>query len=110
MSLPFILGMVVFSIFVGGAITAIGYYTPFMYLSAILMPIGAGLLSTLKPDSGHAEWIGYQAIFGFGTGAGFQQPLLAAQAVLPLADIPIGTAIMMFAQVCPLHHLHIAHC
>ncbi|KAF2663105.1 MFS general substrate transporter [Microthyrium microscopicum] len=99
MSLPFILGMVIFSIIAGGVITTTGYYTPFMYLSAVLIPIGAGLLSTLQPDSGHAKWIGYQAIFGFGTGAGFQQPLLAAQACLPLADIPIGTAIMMFSQI-----------
>jgi len=99
MSLPFILGMVIFSILTGGLVTVIGYYTPFMYMAAILMPIGAGLLSTLKPDSGHAEWIGYQALFGFGVGSGFQQPLLAAQTVLPLDDIPVGTAIMMFSQI-----------
>jgi hypothetical protein len=100
MSLPFILGMVIFSIVAGGLVTVIGYYTPFMYIAAIAMPIGAGLLSTLKPDSGSAKWIGYQIIFGLGIGCGFQQPLIAAQAALPLEDIPVGTAIMMFSQVC----------
>jgi MFS family permease len=99
MSLPFILGMVIFSMVAGGLVTVVGYYTPFMYIAAIAMPIGAGLLSTLKPDSGHAKWIGYQVIFGLGIGCGFQQPLIAAQAALPLEDIPVGTAIMMFSQV-----------
>ena len=100
MALPLILSMVVLSIAAGGIITATGYYNPWMILCAILMPIGAGLLSTLAPDSGHAKWIGYQVIFGIGIGAGFQQPLIVAQAALPLSDVPIGTAIMMFAQVC----------
>lgn len=42
--------------------------------------------------------IGYQFIFGAGIGAGMQQTLIAAQTALPLSDVPIGTAIMMFAQ------------
>lgn len=99
MTLPFILTMVIFSILAGGLITVVGYYTPFMYIAAIAMPIGAGLLSTLQPDSSSAKWIGYQIIFGIGIGCGMQQPLIAAQAALPLQDVPIGTAIMMFAQI-----------
>ncbi|KAK5242029.1 MFS sugar transporter [Cryomyces antarcticus] len=62
------------------------------------MAIGAGLLSTFKTDTGHAMWIGYQFIFGAGVGLGMQQTLIAVQTVLPAADIPIGTAIMMFSQ------------
>jgi hypothetical protein len=100
MVLPLILSMVILSITAGGIITATGYYNPWMILCVIMMPIGAGLLSTLHPDSGHAKWIGYQVIFGIGIGSGFQQPLIVAQAALPLADVPIGTAIMVFAQVC----------
>jgi len=98
-SLPLILSMVVFSILAGGVITTTGYYNPWMILCVILLPIGAGLLTTLSPESGHAKWIGYQIIFGLGLGAGFQQPLIVAQATLPAADIPVGTAIMMFSQV-----------
>jgi hypothetical protein len=99
MSLPLILTMVIMNILAGVVTTVVGYYTPFMLLCVIVTPIGAGLLSTLKPDSGHAMWIGYQAMVGLGVGAGFQQPLLAAQATLPLDDISIGTAIMMFSQI-----------
>ena len=70
-----------------------------MYGTVVFAPIGAGLLSTLSVDSPSREWIGFQVIFGIGIGMGFQQPLICAQAALPLADIPIGTAIMMFSQI-----------
>lgn len=70
MSLPLILGLVIVSIIGGALITIFGYYTPFMILSSILMSIGAGLLTTLKTDSGHGKWIGYQAMTGFGVGFG----------------------------------------
>ncbi|KAF2098513.1 MFS general substrate transporter [Rhizodiscina lignyota] len=98
MSLPMILGLVVVSLIAGGTVTLLGYYTPFMLASSVLMAIGAGLLSTFKPDTGHAKWIGYQFIFGAGVGCGMQQTLIAIQTALPLADVPVGTAVMMMAQ------------
>ena len=63
------------------------------------MSVGAGLLTTLTPDSGEGEWVGYQLILGIGVGAGFQQAILAAQTVLTRRDIPIGIATMMFLQL-----------
>ncbi|CAD0081529.1 unnamed protein product [Aureobasidium vineae] len=98
MSLPLILGVVICSVVAGGLVTTFGYYTPFMIASSVLMAIGAGLLTTFKIDTGHAAWIGYQAIFGIGVGLGMQQILIAVQTVLPAADIPTGTAIVMFFQ------------
>jgi EmrB/QacA subfamily drug resistance transporter len=98
MNLPAILGLVIISMLAGGLVTALGYYTPFMLTSSVLMAIGAGLLSTLEVDSGSPKWIGYQFIFGAGVGFGMQQTLVAVQTVLPAEDIPIGTAIMMFTQ------------
>ncbi|THY10298.1 MFS transporter [Aureobasidium pullulans] len=98
MSLPLILGVVICSVVAGGLVTTFGYYSPFMLASSVLMAIGAGLLSTFKVDTGHAEWIGYQALFGIGVGLGMQQILIAVQTVLPAADIPTGTAIVMFFQ------------
>ncbi|KAI4726644.1 MFS transporter [Aureobasidium sp. EXF-10728] len=98
MSLPLILGVVICSVVAGGLVTTFGYYTPFMIASSVLMAIGAGLLTTFKTNTGHAEWIGYQAIFGIGVGLGMQQILIAVQTVLPAADIPTGTAIVMFFQ------------
>lgn len=98
MNLPLVLGVVVLSIVAGGAVTSLGYYTPFCLASSVLMSIGAGLMTTFTVNTGHPMWIGYQFLFGAGVGLGMQQPLIAVQAVLPAADVPIGTAIIMFAQ------------
>ncbi|OAA77116.1 MFS transporter [Akanthomyces lecanii RCEF 1005] len=97
-SLPLILGYIVLSMISGGFVTALGYYTPFMIASAILMAIGAGLLTTLEVDSNRKAWIGYQCLLGFGVGLGMQQPMVAVQASLKPADVPIGTAIIIFSQ------------
>jgi MFS family permease len=99
MNLPLILGLVIISMASGAAVSIFGYYTPFMYISIVLMAIGAGLMSTFTINSGHAMWIGYQFLFGAGIGFGMQQTLIAAQTCMPLADVPIATAIMMFSQV-----------
>ena len=90
--------MVAASIIQGGAITAIGYYAPFMILSTIFMSIGAGLLTTFQPDTASAKWIGYQVLAGIGLGLGMQQPNIAAQTVLSKQDIPIGVSLMFLAQ------------
>ncbi|CAF9933684.1 MAG: hypothetical protein ALECFALPRED_005660 [Alectoria fallacina] len=95
-NLPMILGLVIVSIISGIAITVLGYYTPFMILSSLLMATGAGLISTFKVGTGHAMWIGFQAVYGFGVGAGMQQGVIAAQTVCTLDDIPTATAIMNF--------------
>lgn len=98
MNLPAILGLVIVSMGAGALVTVIGYYTPFMLLSSVLMSIGAGLLSTLEVDSGSPKWIGYQALFGAGVGFGMQQTLIAVQTALPAKDIPIAVACQMFFQ------------
>ncbi|KAJ7823614.1 MFS transporter [Mycena olivaceomarginata] len=97
-NLPMLLSLVLATMVSGGLVTAWGYYTPFIWLSTVLMTIGAGMISTFKPDTGHAHWIGYQVIYGFGIGVGMQAPMIAAQTVLELKDVPVGTSIQMFAQ------------
>ncbi|KAJ5733848.1 hypothetical protein N7493_002634 [Penicillium malachiteum] len=98
MNLPLIIAVVVVSILSGGFITVLGYYTPFMIFSSVIITIAAGLLSTLEVDSGHPKWIGYQALFGIGLGLGMQQPMIVAQTALKAEDVPSGTAIMIFSQ------------
>ena len=97
-NLPLIMGLVIMSMLAGISISKVGYYTPFMILSSVLMAIGGGLLSTWQVDTGHAKWIGYQVIFGFGMGLAMQQPLIAAQTVLHIDDVPVGTSVIMFTQ------------
>ena len=98
MSLPLVLGLVITGISAGILTKKIGYYTPWMILSSTITPIGAGLITTFTPHTGHSAWIGYQALFGMGCGLGMQQPSVAAQTVLPRKDVSIGAALMMFSR------------
>ncbi|KAI1304721.1 major facilitator superfamily domain-containing protein [Xylaria venustula] len=95
---PLILPNVTGILFAGFSTSKIGYYVPFIYLAVVLAPIGAGLLMTLEPDTSTAKWIGYQILFGFGSGCGFQLPQVAAQVVLPPRDIPAGISVSMLLQ------------
>ncbi|CAK5266378.1 unnamed protein product [Mycena citricolor] len=97
-TLPMILSIIISSIVVGLLVAQLGYYVPFMIVSTIIASIGAGLITTLDVSSGHAKWIPYQIIYGFGMGLGQNQPALAAQAVLDIDDVPSGTTIVMFGQ------------
>lgn len=77
-----LIGVIVGVVAAGILVSVLGYYTPFMILGSICMSVGIGLLSTIVPDSGTGVLIAYPAMFGFGVGIGFQQPLIGAQAVL----------------------------
>ncbi|KAJ7157279.1 MFS transporter [Mycena filopes] len=97
-TLPVILALVVGCVCAGGLVGALGYYTPFMIASAVLTALGSGLLASLKVDSTPSNWLLPEIMCGFGVGLGLQQPLLAAQIVLELKDVPVGTAVVMFAN------------
>lgn len=96
--LPMILALVIANAITGGGTSAVGYYNPFYYASVVLSAIGAGLLTTWTVDVSTAKWIGYQIVYGFGVGFGMQQAIITVQAVLPLKDIPVGTAMASFAM------------
>ncbi|KAF2968951.1 hypothetical protein GQX73_g4595 [Xylaria multiplex] len=97
-TLPFVLSLVVGSTLSGIFTQKVGYYVPAMIASPSLLAVGQGLMSTFTVNSSSAHWIGYQVIAGFGLGLGMQAASLAAQATLPAPDVPIGIAIMFFAQ------------
>ncbi|KAG9249098.1 MFS multidrug transporter [Calycina marina] len=97
-SLPLILSMTFSSIVSGAVIGIIGYYVPFMIGGCAVLAVGTGLLTMLEPNSSKGVWIGYQILVGLGTGAANQQAVLAVQTVLEQKDIPIGTALVIFAQ------------
>ncbi|KAF7289430.1 Major facilitator superfamily transporter [Mycena chlorophos] len=97
-TIPLILSLVFGSLVAGYAVTATGYYVPWLILGAVFMSAGAGVLYTLRVDTGHAKFIAYQVLFGLGFGFANQQPFIAVQTVLPLEDVPIGTSIIMLMQ------------
>ncbi|KAL8644788.1 MAG: hypothetical protein Q9226_007592 [Calogaya cf. arnoldii] len=98
-NLPLVLTTGVCVMIGGGLVGKIGYFQPFLILGAILATIGAGLMYTLDIDSSAGAYIGYQIIFGAGLGIAIQVPVIAAQALSPLADIPIVTATILFFQL-----------
>ena len=71
---------------------------PFVWISVVLMPIGVGLLHTFHVGISEGRWIGYQILLGIGVGFGFQQANVAAQAALPLRDVPTGVAVVFSSQ------------
>lgn len=98
-NIPTILSNVVGITVAGGMTTKFGHYAPFVIASSIIMPIGAGLLTTLRVNSPIGHWLGYQILYGIGIGLGFQQTVTAVTVVLPMADIAVGTAYVLFIQL-----------
>ena len=97
-TLPIIIAQLL-ATFVTGALTSrIGHYMPFVWIAAILLPVGAGLFTTYRVDMPTGKWIGYQIIYGLGVGAGFRQCIVAVQSALPLEDIPMGMAVNLSSQ------------
>ncbi|CAO2650657.1 Nn.00g019490.m01.CDS01 [Neocucurbitaria sp. VM-36] len=84
------------SIVIGGLITVVGWYAPFMWFGSAVFAIGAGLLYTLKVNSPAGQWIGYQVLAGIGAGAGVQIPFVAVQVVTTEKDMPTANACVMF--------------
>lgn len=97
-TLPLVLALVASSILGGICTTKIGYYVPAMLVCPSIMAVGEGLLSTLNRSSSQAEWVGFQFLSGFGLGIGMQTGGLAVQTVLPMPDVPLGVALVFFAQ------------
>lgn len=99
MSLPLVLALSIMAVTSGVIVTTFGYYTPGFYASTVLQTIGAGLMTTFQTNTGHQKWMGYEILYGFGIGAGIGLPSICAQTVLPIRDIPVGIAMVTFAQM-----------
>ena len=95
--IAYLVSNTIVSIIVGGTITSVGYYVPFMWLAAAIFTIGSGLLTTFKVESSRATWIGYQVLTGAGSGMGVQIPFTAVQVVLSAKDMPSGSEFMTLA-------------
>lgn len=98
-TLPLIVSQLIGNVVTGAAISRIGYFMPFVWAACVLMPIGAGLLTTLAADEPTGKWIGYQILFGLGVGAGFQQVAVSVQTAFPVQDIAVAVAVVLSAQL-----------
>ena len=98
MMLPVTVGSNIGLIAQGFLTTYYGYYTPFAILAAIIMPIGAGLITTWDMHTGFGELIVYTGMIGLGSGLAFEVPQIAVQTVLSEADAALGLSVTLFAQ------------
>nr|POF22095.1 efflux pump roqt [Quercus suber] len=96
--LPILVGFLIALLIQGGGTTMLGYYTPFMVLASVLMPIAAGLITTWNADTRSVDMLALAGFAGFATGIGFQGPQSAVQTTLPEGDVSTGLAIILFAQ------------
>lgn len=96
--LPLLVAMIAGMLLSGVLVRVIGYYMVPMYIGVPFMAVGAGFLTTLTQETSLAARIGFQVLYGWGMGCVCSAPNLATQAVLSLADVPIGTASMFFFQ------------
>ncbi|EIW60814.1 iron permease [Trametes versicolor FP-101664 SS1] len=62
-----------------------GMYRPINYLGWVMTTVGLVLLSTLKADSGKAEWAAYQVIAAIGIGLNWVAVVFPILAPLPVA-------------------------
>lgn len=96
--IPYVASNFFFVLLTGVVAMKTGYVNPPALLGPIPATIGSGLLTTLSLNSSTAKWAGYQVLAAAGIGMSIQQGVVAVQAVLPEATVPIGTALVIFAQ------------
>jgi hypothetical protein len=95
---PIVIGATFGMLLCGSGTSTIGYYTPFMLFSSVLMPVFAGLITTFGVNTTFARLILYSGVYGFASGIGFNAPISALQTVLPTDDVSLGLSIVLFAQ------------
>ncbi|KXL51098.1 MAG: hypothetical protein FE78DRAFT_74772 [Acidomyces sp. 'richmondensis'] len=99
MMLPLIIATIIGTLIQGSGTTLLGYYTPFMLLTSLLLPIATGVLTTCSsPTTSLSKLIVYPIFIGLGAGLGFLGPQHTVQTALPNSDAPLGLSLVLFAQ------------
>ncbi|KAI0814137.1 MFS gliotoxin efflux transporter glia [Xylaria sp. FL0064] len=98
MTIPTILSTSIASFVSSAIVGKVGLYSPFLFVGAALSTIGAGLIYTWDLNTSLGRIIGYQIIYGVGTGIAVQIPLIVVSVVMAGADHAIATATILFFQ------------
>ncbi|OAA36732.1 Major facilitator superfamily [Beauveria brongniartii RCEF 3172] len=101
--LPSLGTMIVALILFGALVRKFQYVPPWAIAGSLVCCIGAGLFTTLTPDSSVGHWVGYQIITSLGRGISFQAEFLPpAQTAMGLSVISLcmqlGLAISVSAS------------
>ncbi|KAJ5997669.1 Major facilitator superfamily domain general substrate transporter [Penicillium canescens] len=97
-NIPTILSTSIATFLSSAVVTKVGYYQPFLLAGSILATIGAGLIYTFDLTSGLGPIIGYQILYGTGTGLSVQIPVVVAGALSSTDDQAITMATVLFFQ------------
>ncbi|KAJ3119443.1 hypothetical protein HK100_000316 [Physocladia obscura] len=97
-TIPNVMGLVVLAISSGLVASVTGHFFPFIPLSAVLMAVGAGLLSTMRENAANWQPILYLIISGSGLGSGVQTILISAQISVGAESLAGVTATTNFFQ------------
>lgn len=96
--IPYVAGNSLFSVIAGIYVSKNGPFIVPCVLGSAVAAVGCGFLTTLTPDTATGRWVGFEFLASFGLGAVIQQGFTAVQIILPLEDIPIGTAAIVSFQ------------
>ncbi|KAK9860171.1 Sucrose/H+ symporter [Penicillium brevicompactum] len=98
-TLPWVITSTIVSLMGGLLVSKFGYADIFMIVGAVFGCVGSGIFTTFHVGTSQPRWIGYQIVYAVGSSLATLTPMMVAQSVLPLADIPIGTGMVMFFQI-----------
>ncbi|KAL2430113.1 MFS-type efflux pump MFS1 [Exophiala dermatitidis] len=96
--IPYMVANAVFSLLAGIFVSKNGRFAPPAILGCAIGTIGSGFLATLDESTPSSRWIGFEFLISAGLGMAIQQGFSAVQAVLPLEEVPIGTAAVVASQ------------
>ncbi|KAL4953389.1 putative MFS transporter [Aspergillus filifer] len=96
--LPWILAQVLLALTAGALIHRFGYYLPSIVIGTMLTTIAHGLYSTLNSSTPAHRWIGYEILYGAGSGMTTSIPFIAIPSLIPKPQIPTVMAIVIFTQ------------
>ncbi|KAF5238275.1 hypothetical protein FAUST_5642 [Fusarium austroamericanum] len=82
----------------GITITKTGKYRIWHFAGFVLMSIACGLFTLLDENSSTGRWVGFQILFGFGTGVVFTSTLPPILASLPDSDVATATGAWTFIR------------
>ncbi|KAL4870741.1 hypothetical protein BDV12DRAFT_195213 [Aspergillus spectabilis] len=97
-NIPTILSTSIATFLSSAIVTKIGYYQPFLLVGSILATIGGGLIYSMDLSTSLARMIGYQILYGAGTGISVQIPIIVAGAMSSTEEQPIAMATVLFFQ------------
>ncbi|CAG8904502.1 unnamed protein product [Penicillium egyptiacum] len=96
--LPITAAIAPLGIITGVLIASTGKYRAYHFLGYICLTTATGLLSLLNDHSPAREWVGFQVLFGAGSGMIFSSTLPPIQASLPESDMATATATWAFMR------------